>query len=323
VVAVKGTFAINSDGSTTAAETQEEVCRVPKYFGDPGKSSLLYESELVHTKPTTDILLLGHAYSPGGKGGTQVDVTIRIDTIVKTLRVFGDRYWDGGMIDLAMSDPKPFEKIPIIYERAFGGVDQKSEDSKRHGWERRNPVGAGFAVEPKHLIGRLAPNIEDPKSLIRSWRDRPRPVGFGPIAGHWSPRVELAGTYGEKWKKERFPLLPVDFDDRYYLCSPEDQRTSRYLWGGEPVELSNLTSTRFLRFNLPRISLGFSTHFFTGESVKHRPVLHAVILEPDAPRVMMVWHSALACHPNGQKLQKTVIWQKKRVILSGREVSAH
>src|SRR5262245_60045987 len=76
VVAVKGTFIINPDGSTKLAEEQMEVCRVPQYVGEPGKSSLLYESDLVHNKPTTDIILHGHAYSPKGKPTTQVDVTM-------------------------------------------------------------------------------------------------------------------------------------------------------------------------------------------------------------------------------------------------------
>ena len=71
VVAVEEAhFLIQPDGSTTLSDEQSEVCLVPKYLGEPGQSSLIYDSDLIHTKPTTDITLLGHA-TPlriGGQG---------------------------------------------------------------------------------------------------------------------------------------------------------------------------------------------------------------------------------------------------------------
>ena len=320
VVAVKGTFTIAPDGSTPLAEIQEEVCLVPKFRGAPGKSSLQYESDLVHAKPTTDVILHGHAYAPFQKRAKHVDVRLRVANAVKSLRVFGDRYWDRGLVDPRMTDPEPFETLPITYERAFGGADHKVTDPGKRRWERRNPVGAGFAVEARNVIGQKAPNIEYPEKLISAWNDRPTPACFGPIASDWKPRIDFAGTYDGKWKKDRFPLFPDDFDERFYLCAPLDQQMPEYLQGGEPVELYNLSPYGVLRFNLPRISLTFTTLFFTGESVDHRPLVHTVIMEPDVPRVMIVWHANLACHPNGLKLHKTVIRQSKRVDLYGREV---
>jgi hypothetical protein len=38
-----------------------------------------------------------------------------------------------------------------------------------------------------------------------------------------------------------------------------------------------------------------------------------VILEPDHPRVSLVWHSALPCHFKVQKLEKTVVTMKSDV----------
>lgn len=311
IVVVKGTYLIGSDGSMELAEKQEDVCKAPKFLGEQGKSSLLYDSDLQYTKPGTDVLLHGHAYAPRRKQTTQLDVTIKIANIAKTLRVFGNRYWDRGLIKMKMTSPEPFEKMPIIYERAFGGVDKKSKDPKRHGWERRNPVGTGFAVEPKHLIGKRVPNIEFPKDLISFWNNRPRPAGFGPIAGAWSPRLELAGTYDERWEKERLPLLPDDFDDRFYYCAPVDQQTPEPLSGGETVALYNLTRDGVLRFQLPRVKLEFRTRFADEGIVEHRASLHTVILEPDVLRVIMVWHTALPCHPKVLRLEQTVVQEKK------------
>lgn len=310
LVAVKGTYGIKPDGTTALAEKQVEICMAPEYLGKPGKSSLKYESDLVHTKPHTDVILHGHAYTPNGRPATSVDVVMKVGNLSKALRVYGDRYWQNGLLGVKMSDPEPFVKMPIVYERAFGGVDQKSDDPKKHGWERRNPLGTGFAVASEHLVGQKLPNVEDPKELIASWKQRPRPAGFGPVARDWSPRVELAGTFDEKWEKERLPLLPVDFDERYYQCAPEDQQTPEYLKGGEPVELYNLSASGMLRFKLPRIWLMFQTSFGR-ESLSHHAKLHTVIFEPDFPRVIMVWHTSLPCHNKEHKLEQAVIIQKE------------
>ncbi|MEA3546613.1 MAG: DUF2169 domain-containing protein [Thermodesulfobacteriota bacterium] len=310
LVAVRGTFSIFPDGTVEIAEKQGDVCMAPEYCGEPGKSSLLYESDLFHTKPQTDVILHGHAYAPGGKYATQVDVAIKVGNISKSLRVFGDRYWEKGFLGMKMTRPKPFGKMPIVYERAFGGWDQKSDNPKKHSWEPRNPIGTGFAVEAKHLEGQKLPNVEYPKSLISSWKQRPSPAGFGPVAGNWQPRLQLAGTYDKKWEEERLPLLPDDFDERYYQCSPPDQQVPGYLHGGELAELFNLTPHGYLKFRLPIVKLHFDTHFGS-EFISHTANLHTVIIEPDHPRLIMVWHTMLPCHFKVLKLETTTVTDRE------------
>jgi hypothetical protein len=65
---------------------------------------------------------------------------------------------------------------------------------------------------------------------------------------------------------------------------------------------------------LPRVYLGFETRFHGGGSEihKHRK-LHTIILEPDHPRVSLVWHSALPCHSRVQKLDRTIVRIKQDV----------
>jgi hypothetical protein len=317
VVAVKGTFQIQPDGSTEPAAEQEPVTLVPKFRGDPAASSLLYDSDVYHTKPTTDVLLHGHAYAPPGRPATQVDVTMKVGTRAKTLRVFGNRVWNVGMLAIRVSNPEAFERMPLTYERAYGGRDERAADPRRHSWEERNPVGVGFAVDSKHEDGQPLPNVEDPRHLIGLLHAKPPPAGFGPIASHWQPRVKWGGTYGERWQKERQPLLPEDFDERFYLCAPQDQQPPQYLRGGEPVELVNLSPGGSLRFKLPREVFGFETRFTTGEMVRHRASLHTVILEPDVPRVLMVWHTHLPCHPKVLKLKRTTITRKEVLASAG------
>lgn len=316
LVAVKGTFLIDPDGAVRLAEEQEPVRMPPEFRGDPSETSLLYDSDLVHKKNATDVLVHGHAYAPGGRPATQVDVTLKLGPIQKTLRVIGDRLWKNSVLGLTMSRPESFTKMPLTYERAFGGTDTLSENPKDHAWEPSNPVGRGFATRAEHLFDTPVANVETPNRPIKQWKDRPPRAGFGPVAGHWSPRIELAGTYDEKWQKERLPLLPEDFNEGFHQCAPEDQQVQGFLRGGEQVELYNLTPDGLLRFRLPMVTLGLETTFDDGENRDHRALLHTVAIESDVPRIMMVWHTHLPCHNKGLKLLTTEIHLKRWINIS-------
>ena len=283
------------------------MLRVPEYNGEPASSSVKYESDLILTKTTTDVIVLGHAYAPNDRPVTETEVEIRVGSVHKVLRVTGDRTWTAEGI----SSPAAFIKMPLVYERAFGGVDQKSTRPDRD-WDWRNPIGTGFATSRDNLTGCALPNIEYPTDFVSTWKDRPLPAGFGPIGSHWQPRARFAGTYDDRWLKERQPLLPEDFDERFFQCTPQDQQTSAFLRGGEPVVLRGLTPSGELRFLLPKIFLGFETRFYDGTRQFHQyRRLHTVILEPDYPRVSLVWHSPLPCHFKVQKLERTAVTLKR------------
>ena len=51
-----------------------------------------------------------------------------------------------------------------------------------------------------------------------------RPAGMGAIPRHWAPRIALGGTYDDNWVNTRWPLLPRDFDERFWNCAPQDQQ---------------------------------------------------------------------------------------------------
>ena len=292
LVAVKATFDIRTDGSLEVASAQPPVLRSPEHHGQPGKSSLRYDADLVLTKKTTDVIVVGHACAPEGRRVTHVDVAFSVGPVRKHLRVFGDRTWNR----FGASVPQPFERMPLVYERAFGGADVKSAHPARD-LELRNPVGTGYAMSARNAAGLSLPNVENAMHLISSWKDRPPPAGFGAVASHWQPRASFAGTYDDQWKRTRQPLLAEDLDDRYFQCAPSDQQAPEFLRGGESVVLHNLTPSGRLEFLLPQLYLSFETEFYDGSREVHRGrKLHTVILEPDFPRVSLVWHTALPCH---------------------------
>lgn len=306
LVAVKASFDILPDGSTVPSAEQPPVLRVPAYFGDPATSSIRYEADLVLTKTTTDVLLVGNAHAPGGQPVTELDVGFRVGALQKQIRAVGDRVWT----DRGPSRAEAFVTMPIVYENAFGGVDFQSAHPNRD-WDWRNPVGRGFFTDKAHAVGQPLPNLEWPEQPIRNWKDRPPPAGFGALASHWQPRAGFAGSYDERWMKTRQPLLPEDFDDRFFQCAPPDQQPARFLTGGESVTIVHLSPRGRLQFTLPRLFLGFETRFYDGSRELHRNrKLHSVILEPEFPRVSLVWHSALPCHFKVHKLERTIVTLK-------------
>jgi hypothetical protein len=304
VVAVRATFDVLPDGSTRPAAEQPPPLLDVVFRGEPGKSSLVYEADLIYDKQRTDVYLNGHAHAPGGVPVTEVLAMMRVHTLVKTLRVVGDRAWEDSVVGPVLTPPQPFVVMPITYERAFGGFDTLPPDPKDHRMEPGNPVGTGFAVRREHLVGRPAPNVELPE---RSGV----PAGFGPVASFWQPRLGYAGTYDDVWLRERMPLLAADFDERFFQCAPEDQQAPGFLHGGERVELTNLTPSGWLEFTLPRLHLAFTTRFGR-ESVDHVGRLHTVVLEPDEPRVTLVFHTRLPCHHRVDDLDVTIVAEKTR-----------
>ncbi len=309
LVVVKATFDILPDGGTRISSEQVPVWREPVYHGEPGRSSIKYEADLVLTKASTDILVVGHAHAPAGQRVREMDVAFRVGPVQKVLRVFGDRRWG----TLGPSEPEPFERMPLVYERAFGGVDKLGPHPDRD-FYWPNPVGTGYASEASRAHAQPLPNVEYPDRRVSSWDDRPEPAGFGVIACHWQPRVGFAGTYDDHWMKTRQPLLAEDLDDRYFQAAPADQQAPTFLRGGEPVACQGLGPHGPLRFELPRVSLGFETRFRDGSREIHQNrCLHTVILEPDAPRVSLVWHSALPCHSRVHKLRETLITLKAQL----------
>lgn len=298
IIAVKATFDIKPNGRLELAEEQLPPLLTPEYYGDDAASSLRYEADLVGRKPATDILLNGTAYAPRGLPVTEFLVSLRVGMMKKSIKVVGDRTWQRGMFGTRPSPPEPTAKVPLVYERAYGGYDQTDPDPANHRIDARNPVGCGLVT----MAGQPVPNFTYPQGRM----DKDGPAGFGAVASFWSPRRELGGTYDEAWRHSQFPLLPEDWDPRTLLCSPADQRQDGYLEGGQLVELENLTPDGVLRFALPRINLRFRTRI-DRRIEKHSSQLATVIIEPDHPRVILIWQSVLMVRNDGDYLDETVV----------------
>jgi hypothetical protein len=296
VITVKGTFEIGKNAKDLPiAEAQAPIVWSDEHYGEPGQSSVKYESDIFPSKKGTDVILLGHAYA-SKKSDKWVDVGLQIGTLSKNVRVFGNRYWHRSVVSWGWSEPAPFERIPLMYEKAFGGMDTSDPNPGKHGYEKRNPVGTGFNLSgiKERLEGLPFPNLEDPQELICSWKDRPSPAGFGFIGRNWEPRVNYAGTYDESWQKKRCPLLPEDFDERYYNGASPGLIGNPSLKAGAAVQITNAFKTGVLAFNLPKRSID-ATVWIKGKETVHTLTMDTVIIEPDEMRILLVWRATVPC----------------------------
>jgi hypothetical protein len=298
-VSVKATFTWDRSGtpiSVTAAPLRGD----DELVGDAPNAGLAAAAEVGPPKPQVDVLLSGALAfrSPV----TEVNVALAIgNRLRKIVRVVGDRVWQSGGGKIAPSRPRAVTRVPIQWERAFGGTD--ATDSTF--FEPRNPAGSGVVRRPHDLQGRPAPNFEDPRQPITSSKDRPAPHGFGPIAAHWQPRVKLGGTYDEKWKKERCPLLPTDFDPSFFNLAPLDQQLPSYL-AGESVRLDGMTDNGLDAFTLPdlRIPIAFRSRT---DLLQTYTRVDTVVIEPEEKRFSIIARAAYLPKPNVLAMRQVVV----------------
>ena len=147
-----------------------------------------------------DVMLLGAAYAPGGRPVEEMTVTMRVGDVARQLKVTGDRHWIGQGSDARPSPPAPFARMPLTWDRAFGGgadvwVDAHTTVPLNH---QGNPPGKGFDLEkhaahvgrgfgspegfPRLDYVRELPNVEHPAYVVTRWEDDPEPYCWGAIS---------------------------------------------------------------------------------------------------------------------------------------------
>lgn len=269
-VVLKGTFRIPDglDGDVVPAEEPWPIATADDFFLGDVTGSVRVEAESYVYKPRADVLVVGSAHAPAGHTSTALNVALRVGAHEWALRVTGDRRWvfpTRAMLIPIASDPEPFERMPLTWERAFGGMDHRAGTRSAE-----NPVGRGLIASKtrESVDGTLLPNVENPRAPVSTWDDAPAPAGFAPVRKDWMPRSLLSGRVLD-------PLHPVfglpdDFDHAWYNGAPPALQVP-FLRGDEAVEMQHLTPDRYRRFRLPgwrpRVDLGLFTDGKTWDEV--------------------------------------------------------
>ncbi len=172
-------------------------------------------------KRSTDVVIRGSAFAPAGRPTPSMFVSAQIGRTTKRIAVFGKRLveWSHGQPRLGR--PEPFTEIPLLYQNAYGGLDNRvpipahlEDDYMRTvalgmqfdhpGFYPRNPVGKGYLVLPDPVDGVELPNLEDPADLLCAerlitrkpelWCRQPLPWCFDWTVGLTFPRYLFMGV---------------------------------------------------------------------------------------------------------------------------------
>jgi hypothetical protein len=314
VVVVKGTFTLPRPGEKPKlADEQVPLADADQFTGKPGRAATLVECDYVLEKPYCDVLLNGAAYAPDGRAVDRIAVGLQVGAMRKSFAVWGDRVWRGAGVGYAPSDPEPFTRMPISYDNAFGGTDERIRDPAQVRSYLPNPVGRGWHrhIHRELVIGAPVSNTEEVRDPVRDPGGRYQPMAFGAIGRGWPARIGYAGTYDQNWKDNVFPFLPADFDSRYFQCAPRGQQIA-FPRGGEQVLLLNVTPDGRREFVLPSVEMPMVFFRRRTGRVEMLGAPDTVLFEPDADRFSIVWRASLKLQHDIFEISQAVLGQMSR-----------
>lgn len=259
--------------------------------------SLRCDDDLAPFKPRCDVVFDACAHAPGGKPVSELGVGFLVGDCAKALRVLGARRWHRALTGYVLGKPESFDMLPLHYGLAHGGTRSYVDEHGNTLYEsfRANPEGRGWAgkMTRNQLHDAPAAQIEALDDPIRDPGRAHRVAGLGAIPRHWPARLQYAGTMDERWRREVFPFLPEDFDERFHQAAPEDQQIE-FPRGGERVRLINLLADQpELEFRLPSLEMPVRVlrRDFSAEHVQaHADTL---FFETEERRFSVVWRTQL------------------------------
>lgn len=291
VVIAKLTYAVAPSGSVSLAVPPSPIRAVDVPTSDRPNASIRYPSDLVEEKPGTDVVLVGTAYPPRGKEVTEQIVSLRVTgpthALSKSVKVFGSRVWHSGVLGITPGPAATLGPTALVYELAYGGVDDA--DHRAVTMDRRNPAGTGHVADRTRLLGLPAPPIESARPTIAT--SSPTPAGFGAIAIGWEPRVARFGTPDAKWRRDRAPARPLDFDPRFNSCASPDLWSETPLAGNEVFEIVGATPSGAWRFRLPAFRPVFRS-LIRGVATDLPTHLDLCLIDADTGRVELTWRAS-------------------------------
>ena len=256
-VIAKATFAFARDTEMPLGDPQE-ILRAEVHHANNPARSIRFTTDLAPYLGRVDVLFTGAAHAQPGHPVQSLPVRLAIFTPERT------------SLDKALEvrDQSGFERIPITYERAIGGVSSQE-----------NPVGTSN------------PSVVDPA-------DPGRVAGFGPISRLWPARKRLLGATSRRVLEGPIAEIPGGFDWSYYQAAPHDQRIEA-LRGDEWILLDGLhpTSPR-LQMRLPgargRARIHDLAPFGVPEGQTLDLRLDTLRIDGDEGRCTLVWRQSVS-----------------------------
>ena len=291
----KASFAFDAKGTLTPQATPAAIEETDRYYGEPGRSSLVAAGETVPFKHGSELLLFGTVHPPNPDAGV-AEVTIGLRRAndrfwEKTLRIFGPRHWEKGLFGTSFSKPAPLVPLPLRYVHAYGGHDPNHDDKLYP----QNPAGVGYSDKGRRVGGMALPQIEMGPKFISSPSQRVTPAGFGPLAPFWEPRSQAF----EKLDHEALAWggcpYPADAPAQMHNAAPLDQRFDQPFQGEETLRLKGLVEGAprdGLMLNLPRLNP--EVKLVRGSRVEtFQPACDTLVIDTDLQQLHLVWRAGM------------------------------
>ncbi|MBK8255879.1 MAG: DUF2169 domain-containing protein [Polyangiaceae bacterium] len=210
-VVCKATFELRPNLSPLAV-AQEPIVAADVYGGPAG--GITAATDLVPFKKRPEVMIIGHVYAPEGRQVTSLNARVSVGEIDKTIQVVGDRDF---CLDGRRSDPTPFSRVALSWDRAAGGPDTSNPAGVR--------IGEGATAD---FFGRItAPNFYPAGFNLTGRNDVVHPVCFAPIAPLWPSRAMCLYRHASGWDPKRWNDRPLpEIDLAYFNAAPSDQQRS-------------------------------------------------------------------------------------------------
>jgi hypothetical protein len=276
IIVVKATFTFVTNGTMPLTDPAD-ILRADEHYDGAPQRSVRAPSDRVPLRERADVLFAGHAYSPPtGPRAHSLAVRLalaRSDQILldKVIHVYGDRT---PTVERPSPEPAAFRRMPIIYERAFGGEGSPS-----------NPVGLGLWSARGH--GHL-PNLLYPDP----WHRGGEPAGFGPIPPRWPARARLLNGHPIEALEGPITEIPDDIDIAFFQAAPDDQRIA-HLQGNEWILLENLHALHpRMLMGLPNARAEARVYSRQGMEVPIALAADTLFLDGDAELCSVTWRGS-------------------------------
>lgn len=229
-IVCKRTYAFGDDGlPRLLPELDQELVTLARSYYEaldaPFVSPFEFDQDTAAFRNATDVVVQGHCHTYGEPRYESL-VAIASGDFRREILVTGDRRVEVGPDGQPrFTQPEPFEKLPLRYDRAYGGVDTVAlarfsnptfEELKfaRPDWQldrqtpfhyKRNPTGRGFLIEAdeESLAAARVPNLSYPFDPVtperlavgapERWARAPLPAALDWTGPGWFPRIAYLG----------------------------------------------------------------------------------------------------------------------------------
>lgn len=320
-VLLKRSYRLVPGEAAVRAAEDEPLRPADEHWDAPENSSIRHESDFVPYKLATDVVVEARVHAPHGQPVTELEAAIDVGGRLHRLLAIGHRrVLEGPGMRPAFSDPEPFTSLSMVRERAYGGIDVRSDPQQPLPYPR-NPFGCGFVVSarPPAWRGLRLPNFERPDDRLTPerlcvgepgrWETCPMPAGWGWHGRTQAPRSAWAGVMpGDRATEREMRALYARFlkgverdaylkhtlpemDFRFFSGASEGLSLP-WLRGDERIRTLHLSPEGRLDVRLPgeRPEIGLDL----GEGVRTPgTVLQTVFLAMEARRLDLVWRAAV------------------------------